>query len=315
MRWQRTAPWDEAYFLEGIDQHGTGWWFRWTLTHGEGDPQVGLWLARDDGRHPVGAHRRMTAEVLRAAPPVAGRPGGWIAGQGFWLSPDRAEGMIPEAGAAWALELHAGDAPYRMVPRMLELLRLGRTYEPLLPAVTFGGLVTFDGKDVLVQGRGTVGHVFGARNRLVRWVWTHAHIPEQEATIEVLSARLGGRFVRPLTTVFVRIGANTWTLSGLRDALRTEVREDGDTLHVTAGSDALAIELTWRLGSHPVVARYDGPDGAVHTCRNSTRCTLAVRVADRTRKVDRAVRTDRAIGEVGTHGPPDGDPTIPPISR
>lgn len=301
LRWPRTAPWDEAFFLEWVDTTGVGWWFRWTLSDGV-RPRLGVWAMGDDGLLREGARRELPLKSLQAA------PGGWIAGDGFWFGPDRATGSAGRL--SWDLALKTTEPTWRSVPVLLETFGVGRTYEPLLPGVWVEGTVVVDGVPSVVRGRGTAGHLFGAKNRLARWAWVHASDFGEDVVFEVLSAQVGTTSARPMTSVHLRVGDRSWTLSGLIDLVRTRAALSASTLTVRATHGSVAIEATMTLPVTPVVARYEDPSGAASTCRNSTRCTLAVRVIDRRHGIDRAFRTERAIGEIGTRGEPDGPATV-----
>ncbi|MCB9664219.1 MAG: hypothetical protein H6732_08910 [Alphaproteobacteria bacterium] len=304
-RYPGRAPWDEVWFLEGVDASGAGFWLRGTIHDGV-DPHVGVWAVWDGGEEPV----RSWASLPLA---TVGTRGARLAHPDLELTADRFRGVTPRV--RWDLRLEATVTPVPLVPALLERLGVGRTYEPVMPAARVRGTLEVDGATHAIDGSGVLGHLFGGRSRVASWGWCHAHdlAHDPPVVVEVLSARLGrpGRALPALTSVVVHWGDEVTALTSPTDLVRTRAHLGHESWRVRArhaGVD-LAVEIGLGPAAHTTLARYDDPEGQPSWCRNTTHGLLSVRLADGARV--RRWRTERALAELAGRVRPDGVVQIP----
>lgn len=292
-RWPGHGPWDEVWFLELSLPEGGSAWVRYTLADGPHRRGLATW-AIATGPWGVladqGQHRLSTLH-----------PGVPLRNDDLLLTATDARGVAGDA--RWSLRLSPGPRRHRMVPRAVERLGVGRTYVPAGLDLTVDGTLHVGGRTFELAGqRAVLGHIWGASNRTRAWGWAHAHIPEGDVLVELLSVRLGP--LPPLLSLGVWVGDEHLDLSRSRHLLRGRSRFGPDTLEVEQRSRGRTVRVRCRLpGPEAVatVAYVDPGDGTQRTCRNSGASLLELEIEQE--GSIRRFRTATAAFELAHRGP------------
>ena len=243
-----------------------GAWIRYTVHKRRAAPPTGsLWftLFEPDGPR--------AAKLTVAAPQAQGED--WLSVGEARIGAGDAVGSIAEE-AAWALRLEGGEEPLFHLPKeWMYGARLPRTklLSPL-PAASFDGLLTVDGRELPVEGwRGMIGHNWG-REHAERWIWLHG-ITEDGDWLDAAVARVK---LGPLTTPWIANGV--LSLAGERHRLGGP----GRRIEVDEAPDSCAFQLTGKglrvRGSVSAPRErfvgwvYADPDGGEH---NTVNCSIA----------------------------------------
>ncbi len=265
---------------------------------------------------PDGAGATWRGEAPGSAVQRVGTASGPAPATGAALPPPPARG----GPVAFALEVEDGLArdglDHALVPDAIAALGVGRTYAPALADARVRGTLTVDGAAIEVRGRGVLGHLHGASNRLHGWAWAHGagFAGAEDVVVELLSARLGlpgGLTAPPLLTAAIHADGARHELRALGSAMAATSRWDATRWRFATASGDVAFEGTIQLdaGLPVVLARYQDPQGRVAWCRNSATARLegVLTVAGRSRPLRGPVSA-----EVGSRHRPSGRCTLPP---
>lgn len=306
-RWPGRGPWDEVWFLESVAPDGSALWVRTTLTDGV-DPAAEVWIVAEvDGRRHSAWRRLSLAQIRAGSDPL-------LEGPDVSWSPGRISGAAGDL--RWDLRLVPRDAPDRLLPAVLDVLGVGRTYTPVWPSVEVQGEIAIGDTHHHLQLRGVLGHIHGRRSRLQRWGWTHAStFPDHDdVVVEVLAAELGGPlgWLGPLAAVRVQTHLGRFAFNDLSDLVRTHVAFDDDGFALRAHRDGARCHVRFDLADEVSLLRYRDAAGGTSWCRNSAHGTLRLTLDIPERGLHLDVSTPHAMGELAGRARPPGDVLLPP---
>lgn len=307
-RWHGRAGRLEVWYLTATDEAtGTGVWIHQETVAPTGarDPYAHGWVAVfPPDRPPV-------FERFGPTPATAsGRPGSWHDVSGCTFG----EGVVAGRASSvrWDLTFEDASAPLYTFPAWAwhrELLP-GAQVVPAPSARVLGSL-SWSGASLAFDGQGAFARING-HGSAQRWCWLHADLDgdgDGDGVLEVVSGsarRPGLRRIPPLAFVQLRLsGEDDWPRRPLLAAprFRTRLRPYGFTVTGRHRGRTLHAEVELpQEGS--VDVRYEDPDGAEATCRNSERATATITTTDR----DGSARTWQLDGtahaEIGTRDEP-----------
>jgi hypothetical protein len=243
-----------------------GAWIRYTVHKRRAAPPTGsLWFTLFEPEGP------RAAKLTVAAPEAQGED--WISVGDGRIGAGDAVGSIG-GEVAWALRFEGGEEPLFHLPKeWMYGGRLPRTklLSPL-PAASFDGLLTVDGRELPVEDwRGMIGHNWG-REHAERWIWLHGITEDGDW----LDAALGRVKLGPLTTPWIANGV--LSLAGERHRLggprhRSEVDETADSCAFQLAGKGLRVRGSVSAPRERFVGWvYADPDGSEH---NTVNCSIA----------------------------------------
>jgi hypothetical protein len=257
----------ESFYLKLCHpSEALGAWIRYTVHKRPGAPPTGsLWFTLFEPQGP------RAAKLTVAAPSSGGED--WIrVGEARIGAGTAGGGIAGEVG--WELRFERGEEPFLHLPsQRMYGTRLPRTklLSPL-PAASFDGLLSVDGRELPVEGwRGMIGHNWGAQHA-ERWVWLHG-ITEDGDWLDAAIARVK---VGPLTTPWIANGV--LSLAGERHRLggpgrRVEIDEAPDSCAFQLPGRGLRVRGSVSAPRERFVGWiYADPDGGEH---HTVNCSIA----------------------------------------
>lgn len=168
---------------------------------------------------------------------------------------------------------------FDFVPALLPRLKLVKnTAVTIYENLAYNGWCEVDGvRYEWTDAPGMQGHLSGPRNGH-SWAWGHCNcfVDASGAPAPVIwdglcaRAPLGKKAAPPLTSMFFRVGDETWQVNTIRDILKARSHYDLETFIFTAKKNGVVFEgkVSARLEDFAGVT-YEDTDGSLLYCHNS----------------------------------------------
>jgi len=313
LQWDGDPGHYEVYYLTVTDRaSGVGLWIRYTmLAPLRGVPTCSLWLAAmDPGRAAVGLKSSYPASelVAEADPFELGVHDATLNDHGMSGSLD---------GASWDLGWEPRLPAAEHVHPLLRRARLAKTVLVLPhPDLAVTGRVSFDGRDLRLEGaRGAQAHLWGSKHA-ARWAWAHCNDfesvdgePRPDCYVDGVSVFVPrfGRELGPSTPVVGRFGGQDFRSTGPVRVARNASVFGLTSWHLKAADgDRRVIAAIEADRDAMVGVTYHDPDGERAYCYNTETASMRVRVWDGDRLVDELTAPGRAHFEYAQRDPVPG---------